>query len=89
VIAPGLTGLALFAVTVKTASVTFLVVGGLAKVSVGVPLEIESVLLALVALVNWPETTACVALKLTSPSPTIFIQFPDVSIVATLVLLLV
>ena len=46
-------------------------------------------LLVLVALVNWPETAACVALKLTSPSPTIFIQFPDASIVATLVLLLV
>ncbi len=89
VIAPGLIGLALFAVTVKAASVTFLVVGGLTNVSVGVPLETVSELLVLVALVNCPETAACVKLKLTSPSPTILIQLPDASIVATPELLLV
>jgi hypothetical protein len=52
VIAPGLIGLALFALTVNGESVIFLVEGGLVNVSVGVPLEIVSVLLVLVALVN-------------------------------------
>ena len=47
-----------------------------------------SVLLVFVALVNCPATAACVALKLTSPGPTIVIVFPDASIVATLGLLL-
>ena len=56
--------------------------------SVGVPIETLSVLLVLVALENWFGTAAWVALKLTSPAPTSVIQFPDASIVATLVLLL-
>ena len=47
-----------------------------------------SVLLVLVARENCPSTAACVAVKLTSPVPTMVIKVPDASIVATPVLLL-
>jgi len=46
-----------------------------------------SVLLVFTALEN-PPNAACIALKLTLPAPWIVIQFPDASIVATPVLLL-
>jgi len=52
-------------------------------------LDIVSGPLVRLADVNWFGTAACDALKLTSPTPTIFIQFPEASIVATAVLLLV
>ena len=81
--------LALLAVTVNAALVTFLVVGGLTNARVGVALETVRVLLVTVPLVYCPVTAAWVALKLTSPTPVIFIQFPDVSMVATLGLKLV
>jgi hypothetical protein len=80
--------LALLAETVKAASVTLLAVGALANARVGTPLHTVSVLLLAVALVNCPATASCVALKLTAPTPTTVIQFPEASIVATLVLLL-
>ena len=82
-------GLAPVAVTVNAASVTFFVVGGFTNARLIVAFETVSVLLVLVALENWFGTAAWVALKLTSPAPTSVIQFPDASIVATPVLLLV
>jgi type IV secretory pathway VirB3-like protein len=60
-----------------------------AEESVGVPRETVRVLLIRVLLENWLGTAACNALKITSPSPTIFIQFPEASIVATAGVLLV
>jgi hypothetical protein len=80
--------LALVALTENDTSVIILVDGGDTNASVGVPFETVSVLVRL-ADVNWFGTAACDALKLTSPTPTIFIQFPEASIVATAVLLLV
>jgi hypothetical protein len=56
---------------------------------VGVPRETVSVSLVRALAINWFGTAACDALKLTSPAPTIFIQFPEMSIVATAGLLLV
>ena len=85
VTAPPLT---LLAVSVKAVSVTLLVRGAVANARVGVPLHTVSVLLLVVALVNRPATASCVALKLTAPTPTTVIQFPEASIVATPVLLL-
>ena len=78
----------LVAVTANDASVIVLVDGGETNARVGVAFEIVSALVRL-ADVNWFGTAACDALKLTSPTPTIFIQFPDASIVATAGLLLV
>jgi hypothetical protein len=52
-----------------------------------VPNATVSVLLFLTEDAYW-AVWACVALKLTSPAPTKFIKFPDVSMVATAVLLL-
>ena len=80
-------GLALVATTTNDASVIFLVVGGLTNASVGVAFKTVSALLVLVAPAYWVVAT-WVALKLTSPVPTIVIQLPDASIVATPVLLL-
>ena len=79
--------LALLATTVNAASVKVFVVGGLTNVSVGVAFETVSVLLALVAL-KYCAVCACVALNDTSPTPTNVIQFPEASMVATAVLLL-
>lgn len=81
--------LALVALTENDASVIVFVDGGDTNASVGVPFETVSVLLVRLAVVNWFGTAACKALKLTSPAPTIFIQSPEVSIVATAGLLLV
>ena len=53
----------------------------------GVPNDTVSVLLALVALVYW-AVAACAALNDTSPAATKVIKFPDASMVATSVLLL-
>ena len=80
-------GLALVATTTNDASVIFLVVGGLTNASVGAAFKTVSALLVLVAPAYWVVAT-WVALKLTSPVPTIVIQLPDASIVATLGLLL-
>jgi hypothetical protein len=55
--------------------------------NVDTPSETVSVLLVLVALAYW-DVAAWVAVKLTSPALTSVIQFPDASIVATPVLLL-
>ena len=55
--------------------------------SVGVPIETVRTVLVLVALAYW-DVAAWVALKLTSPTLTRVIQFPDASMVATPVLLL-
>jgi hypothetical protein len=55
--------------------------------SVGVPMETLRTVLVLVALAYW-DVAAWVALKLTSPTLTRVIQFPDASMVATPVLLL-
>jgi cytochrome b561 len=52
-----------------------------------VPRETVSVLLVFIAL-KYCSAWACVALKLTSPAPTKVIKFPDASMVATAVLLL-
>jgi hypothetical protein len=81
--------LALLAVTVNAASVTFLVAVEVANVKLGVAFDTVSVLLVFVAPVNRLGTASCVALKLTSPGAIMFIQLPDASIVATDVLLLV
>ena len=54
----------------------------------GVPRETASVLLVLVAPANCPVTATCVAVNVASPALTSVIQFPDASMVATLVLLL-
>jgi hypothetical protein len=81
--------LALVALTENDASVMNLVDGGDTNARVGVPFETVRSVLVRLADVNWFGTAACDALKLTSPTPTIFIQFPDVSIVATAGLLLV
>ena len=81
--------LALVAITENDASVMVLVDGGDTNANVGVAFEIVSVPLVRLADVNWFGTAACDALKLTSPTPTIFIQSPEVSIVATAGLLLV
>ena len=56
---------------------------------VGVPIETVSILLTRLLLINWLGTAACDAVNVTSPTPTIFIQSPEASIVATAVLLLV
>ena len=56
--------------------------------SVGVANDMVKVLLVTEPLVNCPATAACDALKLTSPALTIFIQLPEASMVAILVLLL-
>ena len=85
VTAPPLT---LLAVSVKAVSVTLLVRGAVANARVGVPLHTVSVLLLALALVNRPSMPSCVALKLTAPTPTMVIQFPETSIVATPLLLL-
>ena len=79
--------LALDAVTVNAASVTFFAEGGLTNARVGVALETVSVLLVLVEL-TYRSVATCVALKVTFPNPTIVIKFPDASMVATLGLLL-
>jgi len=81
--------LALVALTENEASVMNLVDGGDTNASVGVPFETVRSVLVRLADVNWFGTAACDALKLTSPTPTIFIQFPEASIVATAGLLLV
>jgi hypothetical protein len=52
-----------------------------------VPSETVSVLLVLVAL-SYRLVSACVAIKLTSPDATKSIEFPEASMVATAVLLL-
>ena len=54
---------------------------------VGVPRATVSVLLALVAAAYW-AVAACVALNDTSPAATKVIQFPEASMVATAILLL-
>ena len=59
-----------------------------AEESVGVPRETVSVLLIRVLLINRFGTAACNAVNVTLPAPTKFIQFPEVSIVATAMLLL-
>lgn len=79
--------LALLATTKNGGSVTFLVVGGFANTSAVVALLTVSVLLVLVAALYW-FVSACVALKDTSPAPTMVIVAPDASTVATFVLLL-
>ena len=80
--------LALEAVTVNAASVTFLVAGGLTNASVGAAaLETVSVLLALVAAAYW-AVAACVASNDTSPAATRVIKFPEASMLATSGLLL-
>jgi hypothetical protein len=55
--------------------------------SVGVPTETVSVLLVLVALAYW-DVAAWVAVNVTVPAPTMVINVPDASMVATAVLLL-
>jgi hypothetical protein len=74
--------LALVALTENDASVMNLVDGGNTNASVGVPLIVSGPLVRLPD-VNWLGTAACDAVNVTTPIPTIFIQSPEASIVAT------